>query len=127
MKKSLLSACAAMVLALGASAALADDNRYYDNGYYDNGGNSPQYQNQDYDNSNYDNNTYDNGNGGYGYNQDVVSPRSVVRNLQQQGYSDISRPALAGKFYQVKARDPNGHKVKLYIDAFSGQIVKVKG
>jgi len=39
----------------------------------------------------------------------------------------ISRPALAGRFYQVKARTPDGHKVKLYIDAYSGRIVKVKG
>jgi Peptidase propeptide and YPEB domain len=56
----------------------------------------------------------------------VVSPRSIVQGLQQQGFSYISRPALAGQFYQVKARDPNGKKVKLYIDASSGRIVKVK-
>jgi Peptidase propeptide and YPEB domain len=47
--------------------------------------------------------------------------------LRYQGFSNISRPALAGQFYQVKARDPNGHRVKLYIDAYSGRIVKVKG
>jgi len=56
-----------------------------------------------------------------------VSPRSIVRDLRYQGFSYISRPALAGQFYQVKARDPNGHKVKLYIDAYTGRIVKVKG
>jgi hypothetical protein len=39
----------------------------------------------------------------------------------------FSRTALAGRFYQVKARDPNGHKGKLCIDAYSGRIVKVKG
>jgi hypothetical protein len=67
------------------------------------------------------------GNAGYGYNQSIVSPRSIVRSLRHQGFSSISRPDLAGRFYQVKARDPNGHKVKLYIDAYSGRIVKVKG
>jgi len=125
MKSVLLSACAAIVLALGTSAALADDNRYYDDS-----GNSWQYQNQDfdYDYNNYDNNNYNNyGNGEYGYSHDIVSPRSIVRDLRYQGFSYISRPALAGRFYQVKARDPNGHKVKLYIDAYSGRIVKVKG
>ena len=126
MKNVLLSACAAIVLTLGASAGSADDNRYYDNnGYYDNGGNSWQYQNQDYDNyGNYGN--YGNGGYGSGYRPDIVSPRWIVRNVRHQGFSYISRPALAGRFYQVKARDPNGRKVKLYIDAYSGQIVKVK-
>jgi opacity protein-like surface antigen len=117
MKNILFSACAAIALTMGASAASADDNRYYDdNGYYSNGDNSWRYQNDDYGD-----------NGGYGYSQDVVSPRSVVQSLQQQGFSYITRPALSGRFYQVKARDPNGHKVKLYIDAYSGRIVKVKG
>ena len=112
MKSILLSACAAILLTAGASAALADDNRYYyyNDGYYN--GDNGQYQDQGY----------------YGYdNQNVVSPRSIVRDLRRQGFSYISRPALAGQFYQVKARDPNGHKVKLYIDAYSGRIVKVKG
>jgi len=93
MRTILLSAGAAIVLALTASAASADD--YYDNG-------------------------------GYGYSQGTVSPRSIVQDLQYQGFSNISRPALAGQFYQVKAIDPNGKKVKLYIDAYSGRIVKVK-
>jgi uncharacterized membrane protein YkoI len=117
MKNILFPACAAIVLTMGASAASADDNRYYDDdGYYSNGDNSLRYQNDDYYGDN----------GGYGYSQDVVSPRSVVQSLQQQGFSYITRPALSGRFYQVKARDPNGHKVKLYIDAYSGRIVKVR-
>ena len=33
---------------------------------------------------------------------------------------------LSGQFYQVKAVNPRGHNVKLYIDRFSGQIAKVK-
>jgi hypothetical protein len=69
---------------------------------------------------------YGNDNGGYGYSNDIVSPWSIVQDLRYQGFSYISQPALAGQFYQVKARDPNGHKVKLYIDAYSGRIVKVK-
>ena len=144
MKNVLLLACASIVLTMGASAALADDNRYYDNGYYDNGGNNWQ------DNNRYNNNYYDNGaniwrflyqnngyysdysrqrdwnNDGYDYSQNVVSPRSIVRYLQRHGYSYISNPALAGRLYQVKAINPDGRKVKLYIDAYSGRIVKVK-
>jgi hypothetical protein len=101
MRSILLSACAAIALMFGVSVASADDYRYYNNDYYDNGG--------------------------YGYSQEIVSPRSIVQDLRYQGFSNISRPALAGQFYQVKARDPNGHRVKLYIDAYSGRIVKVKG
>ncbi len=50
-----------------------------------------------------------------------------MRNLERSDYRYISSPVLIGKFYQVKAVNPNGKKVKLYIDAYTGQIVKVKG
>jgi hypothetical protein len=62
--------------------------------------------------------------GGYGY--PVVAPQSIVHSLYRQGFSYISEPLLSGQFYQVKAIDPNGRKVKLYIDAYSGRIAKVK-
>ena len=145
MKNVLLSACAGIVLTMGASAALADDNRYYDNGYYDNGGNW-QDNNRYYNNDYYDNGRNDwryqyqnNGsysdymrqqdwnNRGYYYRQDVVSPRSIVRSLQRNDYSNISRPVLSGNFYQVRAINPDGHNVKLYIDPYSGRIARVKG
>lgn len=127
MKNILLSACAAIALSMGASAALADDNRYDNNGYYDNGGSGWQYQYQD--NGNYSDNSHqpDWTNSGYNYRHDTVSPRSIVRNLQRNDYRNISRPVLSGRFYQVKALNPHGHNVKLYIDRYSGQIAKVKG
>ena len=62
--------------------------------------------------------------GGYGY--PVVAPQSIVHSLYRQGFSYISEPLLSGQFYQVKAIDPYGRKVKLYIDAYSGRIAKVK-
>jgi hypothetical protein len=146
MKNVSLLACASIVLTMGASAALADDNRYYNNGYNDNGGNSWQDNTRYYDNDYYDNGGnnwqyryYNNGsysdysrqpdwnNGGYNYRQDIVSPRSIVRNLQNNDYRNISQPVLSGNFYQVKAVSPNGHSVKLYIDPYSGRIAKVKG
>ena len=122
MRNVLPAACAAVLVTLAASACFAGDGRYYDNygGYnYDDNG----YYNEGYGN----NPGYDYGyGGGYQYRQDVVSPRSIVWNLRHDGFSDISRPVLAGRFYQLKARDPNGHRVKLYIDAFNGRIAKVK-
>jgi opacity protein-like surface antigen len=133
MKNILLSACAAVVIATGASAASAGDIVVrHDNlsgtiirvddfrpgyGWHDNG----------YNNGNgYGN--YDNGYNYGDYRQHgVVSPRWIVRNLQRADYRYISRPVLTGRYYQVKAVHPNGHKVKLYIDAYSGRIVKIKG
>lgn len=131
MKNILLAGCAAIALSMGASAALADDNRYDNNGYdnngyyYDNGGNGSQYQGY----GNYSDNSRqpDWNNSGYNYRHDTVTPRSIVRNLQRNDYRNISRPVLNGRFYQVKALSPRGHNVKLYIDRYSGQIAKVKG
>ena len=127
----------------GPSGAIigAGDDRYYDNNGYngydwrnqsqgygdddsDYGYGNQGYGNQDYDNQGYGNRGYGYGNG-YG-NYAVVSPYAIVHYLHRSGFSYISQPALTGRFYQLKARDPNGRKVKLYIDAYNGRIVKVK-
>jgi hypothetical protein len=63
MRNVLLSACAAILIAMGISAASADDERSYDNRYY--GGN--WHQN-------------DRG-------PETVSPGSVVHYLQRQDYA----------------------------------------
>ena len=62
--------------------------------------------------------------GGYGY--DVLPPHVIVRDLQRNDFTYISQPLLEGRFYQVKALDPYGRNVKLYVDAYSGRIAKVK-
>ena len=62
--------------------------------------------------------------GGYGY--DVLPPHAIVRDLQQNNFTYISPPLIEGRFYQVKALDPYGRKVKLYVDAYSGRIAAVK-
>jgi hypothetical protein len=137
MKRVLFATCAAIVVATGAVDASAgqftapdsggsgaiirvDDNRYYDDGYDGSGDNGSRYQYRDhgYDND-WRNVDYD--------HRDVISPRWIVQNLERSDYRYISRPVLSGRFYQVKAVNPNGKKVKLYIDAYTGQIVKVKG
>jgi hypothetical protein len=60
--------------------------------------------------------------GGYG----VMPPDQIARYLHQNNFTYISQPVLAGQFYQVKALDPYGRKVKLYIDAHTGRIAKMK-
>lgn len=134
MKAILLSACAAIAIATGASAASAgdlvvrhdtlpgtiiriDDPRPAYG--WNNGGYGSGYRYGYGHNSGYDS--------GYRYgDHGVVSPRWIVRNLQRHDYRYISQPVLHGRLYQVKAINPHGHKVKLYIDAYSGRIVKVK-
>jgi len=124
MRSILLAACAAVVTMAGAFGASAgqfaapangaiirvDDDHYYnDDGYY--------YQNPP---------SYDSG-GSYNAYGNPIPPHWIVQNLERSDYRYISRPVLSGRFYQVKAVNPDGHKVKLYIDAYTGQIVKVKG
>ena len=155
MKNALLIACAIAAIAAGASTASAgeyrapaatgglfvrvdDHMRYdssdygYDNGYADNGyyGSGGYYgSNGGYYGSNggyYAGNGYGSGyrysDGGY----HMLPPNAVARNLYRSGFSSISQPVFDGQYYQVKARDPGGRKVKLYVDAMNGQIVRVK-
>jgi len=124
MRSILFATCAAIVLATGAFSASADDGRYYNDGYYndgyyDDGGYQYQYRDRGYYQP-----APDYSNTAYGQ---PISPRWIVRNLERSDSRYISRPVLSGRFYQVKAVNPDGHKVKLYIDAYTGQIVKVKG
>jgi hypothetical protein len=152
MKTLLLSACAAAMIAAAAAPASAGQFTMNDNGpsgpiiaagdsrYYDDDGpsdNDWRYPSQGYGdqgNYGYGNQRYGNGYGygnSYGYgngygNYGVVPPYAIVRYLDRSGFSYITQPALSGRFYQVKARDPNGRKVKLWIDAYNGHIVKVK-
>jgi hypothetical protein len=95
---------------------------YGNQGYGNQGYGNQGYGNQGYGNQGYGNQGYGNGYGNYG----VMPPYAIVRYLHQSGFSYISRPALSGRFYQLKALDPNGRKVKLYVDAYDGRIVKVK-
>src|SRR5262245_31369526 len=98
MRSIFIGGCAALMLmtgAIGAASAgpLSAPNgveagtiiRINDNGYYDYG--------TDYGRGSSGYRYY--GNAGYGYNQSVVSPRSIVRSLRHQGFSYISQPTLA--------------------------------
>src|SRR5262249_36143669 len=133
MRTILLATCTAVVTAVGAFGASAaqltpsptgDSGaviRVEDRYYYNNNDGDYQYPYQDYYNNrdqypNYDYRT-----------APIIPPRSIARHLARADYHDISRPVLSGRVYQVKATNPNGHRVKLYIDAYSGQILRVKG
>jgi peptidase YpeB-like protein len=119
MRTILFATCAAIIAATAAFDASAGQFAaptagptavipVDDNGYYNDGG--PTYGQP----------------GTYNSGYDSIPPQSIVENLASSGYRNISDPVLSGRFYQVKAINPNGRKVKLYIDAYTGQIVKVK-
>jgi hypothetical protein len=65
-------------------------------------------------------------NDGYDDNNQVVSPRWIMRQWRRSDYRHVSRPVLSGHFYQVKAVNPDGRKAKLSIDAYDGRIVRWK-
>lgn len=147
MKTFLLATCAAALLMSAVQTASATDARLFDgvrtgtiirvgdndNNYrYGNPYGWP-YQMPGYHSygNGWDNDDNDNGwRPGWGqgdYNRhNVLPPRVIVRYLDRRNYSYISRPVLDGRYYQVKAINPHGRKVKLYIDPYTGRIVKSK-
>lgn len=147
MTKFLMSACAATLIGIAASSASAGnftipDNgpsgaiiRVDDDGGYDRQARSYGWPNQgaNYRYGDDDDNGWNRdrrrwgGNWGQGYgHRGVVAPHRIVRNLARHHFTHITQPVLAGPFYQVKARDPRGRKVKLYINAYTGEIARWK-
>jgi len=57
-----------------------------------------------------------------GMRRETISPRRVARSLERRGYDvgDIRRDRGA---YFVKATRPNGRRVIVVVDAFSGRII----
>ncbi|OYR07434.1 PepSY domain-containing protein [Brucella thiophenivorans] len=125
MKKALLAFAALATIATGvATKSYAADNglliqaQYYDDDYRPpmppppRGGPRPGWDGPN------------NGPGwGGGYERrDTLGPRQVARSLQRRGYDvgDIRRDRGT---YFVKATRPNGRRVIVVVDAFSGRII----
>ncbi len=53
--------------------------------------------------------------------------QQIVDRVVAQGYSDVREVEREGdKLYEVKARDGQGRRVELYVDARSGEILRAK-
>jgi hypothetical protein len=79
----------------------------YNSGWQDSGHNQPSW--------------------GYGHQQYQPLPRQVIRaRLQHQQFRDLSNWRFKDGYYRVNAEDRHGHDVKLTVDAYTGQIVKVR-
>lgn len=55
-----------------------------------------------------------------------LSLEQVVAHLKQQGYADIYEVEREHGAYEVKARNPQGQKVKLYVEPRTGEVLRHK-
>jgi hypothetical protein len=68
----------------------------------------------------------DDGWNGSWYGRDErIDSRVVVRQLQRQGFENMSDMKLRGDVYSLKATDPYGRRVILQVDPYTGRIVNV--
>lgn len=58
---------------------------------------------------------------------DTLSMPALLDKLSAQGYRDAhSVERKSDKLVEVKATDPDGHRQELYVDARTGEILKVE-
>ncbi|WP_114089475.1 PepSY domain-containing protein [Thalassospira profundimaris] len=53
-----------------------------------------------------------------------LSMEQVIAKVKEQGYSDISEIEREGDRYEVMAKNAEGKKVEIYVDAKTGEIIK---
>ena len=59
----------------------------------------------------------------YAFDDAIMPPRAVVWRLSERGFSGIGRPRFDGRAYVVEAFNPNGARVRLFVDAQDGAIL----
>lgn len=57
---------------------------------------------------------------------DTLSVRAILDKVEAQGYRDISEVEREDGQYEVKATDAEGRKVKIKLDARTGEVVKAE-
>ena len=64
---------------------------------------------------------------GAGLGQQMMSPDELTTSLTDLGYTDIRKIERERRAtYEVKARDPQGVRVELYVDGMTGKILRSK-
>lgn len=62
---------------------------------------------------------------GAGMGQNMMSADEIMMSLKERGYTDIRKIERERRAtYEVKATDPNGVRVELYVDGVTGKILK---
>ncbi|SFG29327.1 hypothetical protein SAMN05192565_101234 [Methylobacterium gossipiicola] len=54
----------------------------------------------------------------------AMPPRAVVWRLADRGFTAVSRPRFDGRTYVVDADDPYGERVRVFVDAYDGAILR---
>lgn len=54
----------------------------------------------------------------------AMPPRAVVWRLNDRGFTAVSRPRFDGRAYVVEADDPYGERVRVFVDAYDGAILR---
>jgi hypothetical protein len=54
----------------------------------------------------------------------AMPPRAVVWRLNDRGFTAVSRPRFDGRAYVVEADDPYGERVRVFVDAYDGGILR---
>ncbi len=59
----------------------------------------------------------------YAFDDAIMPPRAVAWRLAERGFTEIGRPRFDGRAYVVEAFNPNGARVRLFVDAQDGAIL----
>lgn len=60
-----------------------------------------------------------------GMGRNIMGQDEIVKGLEEQGYTEIHKVERETRGrYEVKALDPDGHRVELYVDGMTGEILK---
>lgn len=62
----------------------------------------------------------------YGSGHYLLPPSVILRSLRAQEFCYISRPHFRRGLYHARARDAFGRRVRLAIDPYSGEIVRLR-
>ena len=61
-----------------------------------------------------------------GISGETLKPNDIVTKLKSVGYRAIVDVEQDGGHYEAKATSPDGHRVEVYVDAFTGKIIGVE-
>lgn len=63
---------------------------------------------------------------GGGRGQAAMSVPEIVSKLEGEGYSGVRKIEREGGHYELKAVDANGYPVEIYVDAFTGEVLRIE-
>lgn len=62
--------------------------------------------------------------GAAGQGQAALGLRQMISLVENMGYTDIREIEIDGSHYEIEATDPEGNRSEIYVDAFTGKILR---